>query len=73
MAYIYLIENRVNGHKYVGETSRSLKVRLKLHYAESKRFTKRPLYNAFRKHGIGNFKVKILERCEIEKLNQIVK
>jgi len=70
MAYIYLIENRVNGHKYVGQTSRSLKVRLKLHYAESKRFTKRPLYNAFRKHGIGNFKVKILERCEIEKLNQ---
>tara|TARA_B100000902_G_scaffold375429_1_gene405408 strand:- start:61 stop:912 length:852 start_codon:yes stop_codon:yes gene_type:complete len=72
MAYIYLIENGINSHKYVGQTMQSLKTRLQLHWSESKRdcAKHRPLYRAFKKHGIENFKVKILERCEVEELNE---
>tara|TARA_B100001250_G_scaffold336005_1_gene302379 strand:- start:360 stop:1214 length:855 start_codon:yes stop_codon:yes gene_type:complete len=72
MAYIYLIENGINGHKYVGQTMRSLKTRLQMHWSESKRDSAkhRPLYRAFKKHGIGNFKVKILERCDQKELNE---
>ena len=66
---IYLIENTVNGHKYVGQTRVKLKYRLHLHYLESKRFTQRPLYRAINKYGIGKFKVSILEKCDIEKLD----
>ena len=66
---IYLIENTVNGHKYVGQTRVKLKNRLHLHYLESKKSTQRPLYRAINKHGIGKFKVSILEKCDIEELN----
>ena len=66
---IYLIENTINGHKYVGQTRVKLKYRLHLHYLESKRFKQRPLYRAINKYGIGKFKVSILERCDIEELD----
>ena len=66
---IYLIENTVNGHKYVGQTRVKLKYRLHLHYLESKKFTQRPLYRAINKYGIGKFKVSILEKCDIEELD----
>jgi group I intron endonuclease len=67
---IYLIENLVNGHKYVGQTRVKLKQRLQHHYTESKRFTERPLYRAMKKYGIGNFKVKILQKCSIDELDE---
>ena len=70
MAYVYLIENKVNGHKYVGQTCKSLKHRLQIHYADSKKFNERPLYRAFKKYGIGNFKVSILERCDVKVLSE---
>lgn len=66
---IYLIENTINGHKYVGQTRLKLKRRLHHHYLESKRFTQRPLYRAINKYGIGKFKVSILEKCDIEELD----
>ena len=66
---IYLIENTINGHKYVGQTRVKLKKRLHLHYLESKRFTQRPLYRAINKYGIGKFKVSILEKCDNEELD----
>ena len=66
---IYLIENTINGHKYVGQTRVKLKYRLHLHYLESKRHTQRPLYRAINKYGIGKFKVSILEKCDIEELD----
>lgn len=66
---IYLIENKINGHKYVGQTRVKLKERLRQHYCESKKYTNRPLYNAINKHGIGNFKVEILEKCSVDSLD----
>lgn len=67
---IYLIENKVNGHKYIGQTRQPLLQRLKMHVMESKTKSHRPLYNAFKKYGIGNFKVSILEKCSPELLDE---
>ena len=66
---IYLIENRINGHKYVGQTRQTLLQRLKLHVAESKTKSHRPLYRAFNKYGFKNFKVSVLEKCSVEDLD----
>lgn len=66
---IYLIENKINGHRYVGQTLMGWKNRFRLHIVESKKFIERPLYRAFRKYGIENFKVKVLQICNIETLN----
>lgn len=67
-AYIYLITNLVNGKQYVGKTVYSIEKRFKEHIADSKRKrnSNRPLYRAFRKHGISNFKIEIIEKCDIE-------
>jgi len=67
---IYLIENKINGHKYVGQTRVKLKQRLHQHYRESKKYTNRPLYHAINKYGIGNFKVEILEKCSADILDE---
>ena len=67
---IYLIENKINGHKYIGQTRVKLKQRLYQHYRESKKYTNRPLYRAINKYGIGNFKVEILEKCLVDTLDE---
>lgn len=67
---IYLIENKINGHKYIGQTRQKLLQRLKMHVTESKSKSHRPLYKAFKKYGIGNFKVSILEKCSPELLDE---
>ena len=66
---IYLIENKINGHKYVGKTLMGYKNRFKLHIVESKKFNERPLYRAFNKYGIKNFKVKVLQTCNADVLD----
>ena len=57
MSYIYKIINNVNGKLYIGKTKRSLSERFKEHVTASRRedIFNRPLYKAFRKHGIENF------------------
>ena len=64
MAYVYLIENKVNGHKYVGQTCKPLKHRLQIHYADSKKFKERPLYRAF--------KNMVLEILRFQYLNDVM-
>ena len=61
--YIYCIENKVNGKKYVGKTDLSVEARWELHKKEYKkhRVEKRPLYAAMRKYGPENFVVTVLE------------
>ena len=71
---IYLITNKVNGHCYVGQTSRLFYDRWIEHlYASScnrggERHT--PLHQAIRKYGINNFDFEVLEYCQREKLNE---
>lgn len=63
MSFIYCITNIVNGKQYVGKTTITIKKRFKQHISDSKkkRCENRPLYKAFHKYGIDNFKIDILE------------
>ena len=70
---IYKITNLNNNHCYIGQ-SRNIQKRWKDHIAISKRENDQhynyPLYKAFRKYGIENFKFQILEQCDINLLNE---
>ncbi len=67
---IYLIENKVNGNKYVGQTVMPLNKRWLAHIQESKTFSERPLYRAMNKYGLDNFNVKVLEETTEDKLSE---
>lgn len=67
---IYLITNLVNNKKYVGQTRQQLNKRWSLHIAESKTYSERPLYRAINKYGLHNFKIRILEECNVDVLNE---
>ena len=69
MAYVYLITNNVNNKKYVGKTEQSIQKRFLEHCADSKKFSKRPLYRAMSKYGIDKFSISLLEetRCPEER------
>ena len=66
MGYIYCITNLINNKRYVGKTTTNVQERFKKHCSDSKkeRCEKRPLYDAFNKYGIENFKVEELEYIE---------
>lgn len=66
--YVYLIENKINGKKYVGKTVYSLKTRFEEHIKDSKRYLDRPLYRAINKYGSLNFEIKELECCDVNLL-----
>jgi len=67
---IYLITNIVNDKKYVGQTRQQLNKRWSYHITESKTYSERPLYRAINKYGIDKFKIRILEECNEDKLNE---
>lgn len=60
---IYLIYNNKNDKVYVGQTLKPIEDRFKEHINEAKmmRIETMPLYHAMNKHGIENFKIKLLE------------
>ena len=64
---IYMIINKLNGKKYIGQSincyARWLKHKSSYKYEDS------PLYNDMRNFGIENFKFKIIERTPIYLLN----
>lgn len=66
---IYCITNIITRKQYVGQTRGELNKRWKQHLQEAKTYNTRPLYRALNKYGDSNFKIKILEECPIEKLN----
>lgn len=66
---IYCITNIINGKQYIGQTKCELNKRWKEHLYEAKKYNTRPLYRALNKYGASNFKIKILEECPVEKLN----
>jgi group I intron endonuclease len=67
---IYLITNMINDKKYVGQTVTSVNKRWLAHIQESKTYSDRPLYRAINKHGVENFKIKVLEECTEDKLSE---
>lgn len=62
MAIVYRAVNKVNGHTYIGFTSKAINVRRNQHHADARRGLKTPLHCAIRKHGEDAFEWEIL--CE---------
>ena len=60
---IYLIKNKINGKRYVGQTIQKISWRWKQHLRDSKKLDY-PLYKAIRKYGIENFDVSELDSTE---------
>lgn len=67
---IYLIENKTNGNKYVGQTVVPLNKRWAQHIQESKIYSDRPLYKAINKYGLQNFNIKVIEETTEDKLSE---
>ena len=73
MAYIYKIENDINGKIYIGKTERTLEQRFKEHCHDAYRLTTkhRPLYRAIQKYGEEHFHISLIEEtnmpCERER------
>lgn len=70
--FIYVIENLINGKKYVGKTMKTVEERWKTHIRDSKRGTTK-LYNAIKKYGVDNFDTYWMEcthRVSNDVLNQ---
>lgn len=63
MAYIYKIENDINGKVYIGKTYSSIEKRFKEHLKDSKKekISNRPLYKAIRKYGESHFHISLIE------------
>lgn len=65
---IYLITNKLNGKKYVGQ-SVDIEKRWKQHMIDSKK-KDCAIYKAIRKYGIENLEFSILEECSVDKLDE---
>lgn len=61
---IYLILNKQNNHKYVGNTTLAMNKEWVHHIERSKRMSPEPLHKAFREFGVHNFMIKELDECE---------
>jgi group I intron endonuclease len=67
---IYLIINKENGHKYVGQTTQPINKRWQQHIQEANRMSSKPLHRAFRKYGIDKFTMKVIDECDEMQLNE---
>lgn len=64
MGYIYLITNKINGKKYVGQTlCADVEIRWDQHRKVKKSCMGRYIYNTYKKYGIENFKFQIICIC----------
>lgn len=67
---IYLIINKQNGHKYVGQTTQGMNKRWQQHIQESMKMSSKPLHCAMRKYGNHNFTIKEIDECDESLLNE---
>lgn len=68
---IYKITNQINNKVYIGKTLKTIEERFLEHIRDSSRSCeeKRPLYNAFKKYGINNFTISLIEKVELDQLS----
>lgn len=73
MIGIYKIENLINGHKYIGQSTdiedRWTKEKQRAFQPKAHDYNY-PLSRAFRKYGVNNFSFEIIEECTEEELNE---
>jgi group I intron endonuclease len=67
---IYLILNKQNGHKYVGNTTLAMNKEWVHHIERSKRMSSEPLHKAFRDLGVHNFMIKEIDECDESEFNE---
>lgn len=67
--FIYCIENKINGKKYIGLTTKSIEERWHCHVVQAKQNAKRNMViaKAILKYGKENFEISVLEECVDEK------
>lgn len=71
MGFIYMIYNKINNKKYIGQTTRTIEKRYKEHLREvDYNRLNLSLYRAMRKYGVENFDVKEIEECPNEELDE---
>ena len=66
---IYIIRNTINDKVYIGQTTQTIGIRFTNHKMASRTGEDTKFYRAMRKHGEENFYPELLERVEIENLN----
>lgn len=69
MGLIYKITCSVNSKVYVGQTTKTLAERWMMHLVHVRTGRRCALQNSIRKHGVGNFKIELIEQCSDEALN----
>lgn len=70
MGTIYLIINKQNGLKYVGQTIQGMNKEWKEHIDNARRMFSDPLHRAIRKYGTHNFLMREIEQCKEELLDE---
>lgn len=67
MGIVYKIQHRESGKIYVGQTTRTLEIRMNEHLRHDDTY----IEHALKKHGIAAFEVSVIEECEtVEALNE---
>lgn len=65
MATVYQATNLINGKRYIGVTSGTLKARIKKHFYDAEHRTKKAKFaNALNKHGKDAFRFSVLLTCD---------
>ena len=67
---IYIIINRTNGHKYVGQSLLSQNKVWQHHIQSAMRMSQEPLHKAMRRDGNHNFMIKELDDCHESELDE---
>lgn len=67
---IYLITNKTNNHKYVGQSTLPMNKVWQQHIQDSKRMSSHSLHKAFRKYGIDKFIIKQIDECDVSILDK---
>lgn len=61
IGHLYTIVNLTNGKEYIGKTYDSIDRRFKQHISKAKSGSNSPIHKAFRKYGVDNFKIYLLD------------
>jgi len=67
---IYLISNKENGHKYIGQTNLAMNKIWQQHIKESLQMSNKPLHRAMRKYGNHRFGIQEIDECDESLLNE---